>query len=393
MTRGGKHVSYAVRKEAWPMRRAAIAGLTIGAVLLAGPTAQGRIKLVALPEREATTVRLDNPAFTLVEEERVLTLQKGPNQVDFSWKGVNIDADSIRLRVLDHPEEVQLISVSYPPNEAALVWQLHSPEAYNERVRISYLLSNIDRLVTYDGLVPVDESVMELKSYLVLRNFSGEDFIDARVQLDYGESFDKSIRHQETKRMLFFSKPGLPMEKTFTWDDQRQAWDPEKVGQNVGIPVFYTLYNTKEKGLGENALWGGKVRVFQEDGRGSTIFLGEDAPELVPVGEKFRVYIGDSRDIVVTQRKMKEEKIVKERNNSGSPILWDMEEILEANIENFKDKPAVLVLTEHIPGQWDMASCTHKYELKDFQTLEFRMELKPKEKVTLTMRYHRRNLR
>ena len=375
------------------MRKTAITGLTMALVLLAGTSAQARIKLVALPEREATLVRLDNPAFTLVEEERTLTLQKGTNQVDFSWKGVNIDPDSIRLGILDHPQEVQLISVSYPPNEAALVWQVHSPKAQNEKVRISYLLSNIDRLVTYDGLVPVDESFMDLKSYLVLRNFSGEDFVNAKVQLDYGESFDKSIQHQETKRMLFFSKSKLPNEKTFTWNDQQQPWDPEKVSQNVGIPVFYTLYNTQEKGLGENALWGGKARVFQEDGRGSTIFLGEDAPDLVPVGEKFRVYIGDSRDIVVTQRKMKEEKVVKERNNSGNPILWDTDEVVEAKIENFKDKPAVLILTEHIAGQWDMETCTHKYDLKDFQTLEFRMDLKPKEKVTLNMHYHRRNLR
>lgn len=375
------------------MRKAAAGALAMGLILILGTTAQARIKLVALPQREATLLRLDNPAFTLVEEERLLTLQRGTNHVDFSWKGVNIDPDSIRLQILDHPQEVKLISVSYPPNEAALVWQIYSPEPFNERVRVSYLLSNIDRLVTYEGVVPVDESSMELKSYLVLRNFSGEDFSEAKVQLDYGESFEKSIQHQETKRMLFFSRSKLPVEKTLTWDGGKQPWDPEKVGRNVGIPVFYTLYNTKEKGLGDNALWGGKVRVFQEDGRGSTIFLGEDKVELVPVGEKLSLYIGESRDIVVTQRKMKEERKVKERNSSGKPILWDTEEILEVKVENFKDKPAFLILTEHIPGQWDMASCTHKYELKDFQTLEFRIDLKPKEKVNLTMHYHRRNLR
>ena len=64
---------------------------------------QARIKLVALPERDATVIRLDNPQWTLIEEERVLTLQKGLNKVDFSWKGVSIDADSIRLKALDHP--------------------------------------------------------------------------------------------------------------------------------------------------------------------------------------------------------------------------------------------------------------------------------------------------
>ncbi len=375
------------------MKRKALSGLAMGLVFLAVTTAQARIKLVALPQREAIFLRLDNPAFTLVEEERYLMLQKGSNQVDFSWKGVNIEPDSIRLEILDHPREVKLISVSFPPNEAALVWQLYSPEPFNERVRVSYLLSGLDRLVTYEGLVPMDESVMELKSYLVLRNFSGEDFSQAEVLMDYGESFQKSIRHQETKRMLFFSRPKLRVEKTFSWDDWKQPWDPGKLEGNVGIPVFYTLHNTKEGGLGENALWGGKVRVFQEDGRGSTIFLGEDLMEFVPLGEKFSLYLGDSRDIVVTQSKMKEERKVKERNNSGKPILWDMEEILEVKIENFRDRPAVLLLTEHIPGQWDMASCTHEYQLKDFQTLEFRIDLKPREKVNLTMHFHRRNLR
>jgi hypothetical protein len=56
--------------------------------------AEARIKLVALPKRADTIIRLDNPQYTLIEEERVLTLQEGLNKVDFSWNGVNIDPDS-----------------------------------------------------------------------------------------------------------------------------------------------------------------------------------------------------------------------------------------------------------------------------------------------------------
>ena len=78
--------------------------LGIAMVLCLCVVCQARIKLVALPERAATVIRLDNPNATLIEEERVLTLQKGINKVDFSWKGVSIDADSIRLAVLDHPD-------------------------------------------------------------------------------------------------------------------------------------------------------------------------------------------------------------------------------------------------------------------------------------------------
>jgi hypothetical protein len=124
--------------------------------------------MVALPERGKTIIHLDNPRATLIEEERVLTLQKGRNQADFSWKGVSIDADSIRLTVLSHPDTVSLLSVSYPPNEAALVWELASAEASEVRVRIDYLLSSIDRLTAYKAVADKGETKVNLKSFLVL---------------------------------------------------------------------------------------------------------------------------------------------------------------------------------------------------------------------------------
>ena len=135
------------------------------------------------------------------------------------------------------------------------------------------------------------------------------------------------------------------------------------------------------------------MRAFQDDGHQSTIFLGEDQTGLVPVGEKMSVYIGDSRDIVVTQRKMKDEKIDIRRNTGGGIVLYDTDELVSAKIENFKDKPAVLTMVQHIPGQWDMEECSMKYERKDSETLEFRIELQAREKKELAMHYHRRNVR
>ena len=191
--------------------------------------AQAQTKLVALPERDATIIRLDNPNATLIEEERILTLQKGLNKVDFSWQAVSIDSDSIRLTVLDHPEQVKLLNVSYPPGEPALVWEIASDGDYAETVRISYLLSNIDRLVTYKAIADKEETKLDLKSYLVLRNFSGEDFDSARVLLDYGEAFEQGIAHEETKQMLFFKAPAVP--------------DHEKSGRGIRQPCRGTRNN------------------------------------------------------------------------------------------------------------------------------------------------------
>ncbi len=370
-------------------------------VLLLGCStiSHGRIKLVALPERAATVIRLDNPQATLIEEERVLTLQKGLNKVDFSWKSVSIDADSIRLRALDHPDKVTLLSVSYPPNEAALVWDINSDSDYAETVRISYLLSNIDRLITYKAIADKAETFVDLKSYLILRNFSGEDFDEARVLLDYGEAFEQGIDHEETKQMLFLKAPKVPITKVWKFDAAELPWDPEKLeNQNVGIPVSYRIVNEAKSNLGEFALWGGKARLFQDDGHDSTIFLGEDTTGLVPVGEKMELYIGDSRDIVVTQRKMQDTRVVTHKNSRGDVVLYDTNEQITAKIENFKDSPAMLTMIQHIPGQWDMESCNMKYEKKDANTLEFEIELPARNDTgpavkELKMTYHRRHLR
>jgi hypothetical protein len=309
--------------------------ISIVLLLIGSGICQARIKLVALPERAATVIRLDNPRATLIEEERVLTLQQGLNKVDFSWKGVSIDEDSIRLRPLDHPGKVKLLSVSYPPGEAALVWEIASDSDFAETVRISYLLRNIDRLITYKAIADKAETAVDLSSFLVLRNFSGEDFDRARVLLDYGESFEQGIDHEETKQMLFLKADKVPITKVWTFDAAKLPWDPEKLErENVGIPVSYRILNDAESGLGKFALWGGKARLFQDDGHESTIFLGEDVTTLVPVGEKTELYIGDSRDIVVTQRKMRDEMINRRKNKREKIILYDTDEIITAKIEN-----------------------------------------------------------
>jgi hypothetical protein len=366
--------------------------LAVSFIALAVPV-HARIKLVALPERQKTIIRLDNPMATLIEEERVLTLQKGVNKVDFSWKGVSIDADSIRLNVLTHPYKAILLGVGYPPNEAALVWEIHCDEAVEVTVRISYLLSNIDRMITYKGIADKAETHMSLKGFLVLRNFSGEDFEKASVFLDDSLSFEQSLNHEETRQLLFLNKNGISIEKCWTFDAGELPWDPEKLDINVGIPVSYRIKNIKDSGLGTYALYDGKVRVFQEDGHKGTIFLGEDKTGLVPVGEPMKLYIGDSRDIVVTQRKMEEKRINVRQNNKNQVVLYDTDELIKATIENFKDRPAILTMIEHVPGQWDMAECNMKYKRKDAYTLEFEIELPAHGKKELSMHYNRRNLR
>lgn len=363
------------------------------ASLLFSSPAPARTKLVALPDRESTLIRLDHPEATLVQEERTLTLHKGINKIDFSWKGVHIDPDSIRLRILEHPDDTKLINVSYPPNAQALVWDIYSPKGWQEKIRISYLLANIDRVITYEANTNKEESELALSSFMVLRNFSGETFSPAMFQLDYGQGFEKSIIDGETKRMLFFAANDLKIKKVFTFNAGVHPWEPAKELNNVGIPVHYELENLAANHLGEHALWNGKTRIYQDDGRGSTIFLGEDMANYTPVGQKMELYIGDSRDLVVTQRKTSEERKNVRRNRDNEIVLYDSDEEMKIEIENFKDHPSIIKIIEPMQGEWNVNKSSHAHKRENAKQLEFELHIPAKQKTILTYSYTIKNIR
>lgn len=364
-----------------------------GLLILAVQPAAARLRLVALPEREQIVVNLDNPAVALVQEERILTLQAEINKIDFAWQGVKIDQSSIRFQSLaDDPEALTLLSVSYPPGENALVWEAHAAAAMKVPVRISYLLDGIDQIITYTAVADQDETRVSLRSDLVLRNFSGEDFEYATWQLGYGEPFKSESRHEETRRVTFFHRDQVPITKEFTWDAAVKPHEPDREDEVVGIPVHYVFENSRTDNLGEHMLWPGKTRVFQQDRQNSTIFLGEDLLPFTPVNDQFRIYIGDSRDIVVTQRRMQTQRQNIRRNNNRNIILYDEWRRDLVKIENFRDGEAVLNMIQHLEGQWEMISSSHEYEKLDYKTLKFPVALEPAETVEVEISYRVKNI-
>ena len=363
-------------------------GLVVGCVLiLYTGDALARVKLVALPERARVVVALGNPTATLVEEERLITLQKGLNKVDFSWRGVNIDPTSIQVRALTHPKDVVILNTSYPPNENALIWEIGSGAAQEERVRISYLLSGLNRDIVYKAVAEPNELSLTLRNYLRLRNDSGEDLTEAEVNIGYGAAFKKTIAHEEVLEMLSERIEGVAMRKVLTWDAATLPWDPEYEKKTVGIPLSYVITNNTTAKLGQHTLLPGKVRIFiktkdqpaaegEQTGEGVT-FTGEDWATLTPVDREMKLYIGQSRDVKVTQRKTKDDKTNIRRNNGNNIVLHDTDEIYKIEIENFKKTAVDLVLVEHIPGYWRMAENSHpqQFRKKDAFTFEYHLTL------------------
>jgi len=337
------------------MRRRILAmSLTVLAVLSAVPTvAMARIKLITLPVRQRVEIQLDNPDATLVEEERIVPLVKGLNQVDFSWANTQIDPNTIVFRVIpradapegDAPEgnplDVKVLSVSYPPNEAALVWQVASSDSGSARVRISYLLGNLTKSFNYRAVAAHDEKTLTLRQYMRIQNLANEEFGSTGLWAGFGPRFLKPIGINETKEMLVEKYENVPVKKTYTCDPQEFGY-LDRPQNKLLVPMHYVLKNDEANHLGQAPLQFGKVRIFQDDGHGSTAFLGEDWGKFTPLDDEMRLYVGTSQDVVVKRTIDKNEQ----KRVAGN--LYNREVIVKFEIENFKDKAVALDVQESL---------------------------------------------
>ena len=84
------------------------------------------------------------------------------------------------------------------------------------------------------------------------------------------------------------------------------------------------------------------MRIFQDDGRGSTAFLGEDWGKFTPLDDEMRLYVGVAQDIVV-QRTIEKNELHRVAGN-----LYDIEVIVKYEIENFKDQAVTLDVAESL---------------------------------------------
>jgi hypothetical protein len=324
----------------WPL-------LAVAVVMCLPPSAQARIKLITLPPRERVEIQLDNPAATLVEEERIVPLVKGENQVDFSWANTQINPDTIVFRVIapvgEKKLDVKVLSVSYPPNEAALVWSVGSSDSGSARVRISYILGNLNKTFNYRAVAARDESTLVLAQYMRLQNFANEEFGKTELWAGMGKEFLKPVGLNETKEMLVTRSKDVPIRKTYTASIHEFGY-LDQPQNKLRIPMHYVLKNDKANHLGTSPLPDGKVRIFIDGGdkdKGTT-FLGEDWGKFTPIDDEMKLYLGVAQDIVVKRT------IDKNENQRVAGNLSNQNVVVKYEIENFKDQAVTLDIAESL---------------------------------------------
>lgn len=312
-------------------------------LLVLTPSATAGIKLITLPPRQRVEIQLDNPRITLVEEERVVPLSAGANEVVFAWANTHIDKNSIQLRCLTDPDKIKVLSSQFPPNENALTWQVSSPKAGAARVRISYIIGQLTKTFTYRAVASKDEKTLDLRQYIELHNKANEAFGTAGMWAGFGERLERPIGINETRRLLSAKFQDVPIRKTYTADLSKYGYlDAGK--RQLRIPMHYVLKNDQAHRLGRYPLMRGKVRIFQDDGRGSVAFTGEDWGQFTPRDDEMTLYLGLAKDIVVKRTIERRDK----KRVMGNLHHYDV--VVKFEVENFKDSPAVLDITESLPA-------------------------------------------
>jgi hypothetical protein len=319
--------------------------LAIGVLTAWTTAAEARIKLITLPVRQRVEIQLDNPNATLVEEERIVPLVRGVNQVDFSWANTAIDKNTILFRMLGPGDgkkmDVKVLSVSYPPNENALVWQVASDRSGSARVRISYLLGNLTKSFNYRAVASNDEKTLDLRQYMRVVNLANEEFGSTGVWAGFGQRFQKPIGLNETMELLMENYRKVPIRKTYTCNPAEFDY-LDRPKNKLRVPMHYVLTNDKAHQLGQAPLQFGKVRIFQDDGKGTTAFIGEDWGKYTPLDDEMKLYLGVAQDIVVVRT------IEKNQRHRIAGRLFKQEVIIKYEIENFKDQPVTLDVAESL---------------------------------------------
>ncbi len=367
-----------------PNRSLHLAFILLALSLVAGQRARARVELVTIPARESVRIYLGTPPAALVQEERVIPLDKGRNKITFSWQKAGVDGGSLELVPVTNADDVSVLGIGFPPGSSnSVVWEVDSTVEAGVRFRVTYALNGLRWQPEYTAITDANEQSLVFTASAVITNESGEKFKDSRVQLGVGQPMDKSFDLNETLKVQYLSIPALKVKKAYTW---------EKGKFGDAVAQHFVVVNNTASGIGREVLYAGKVRLFKRDAQGELAFIGEDVLPFLPINEEAKLYIGNARDIKVERKQLRADQVNIRRDNSDNIVVYDLDEEFKIELENHKDEAVQVKLIEHIADYWEMQAQSQEYENTDSRTIEFLVDLKPQEKKTVTYRVKRINL-
>ncbi len=403
-----------------------------------------KVDIVTLPARNKVQLTIYNSAdLTLVKDERILTLKKGENSLQFSWANTLIDPTSLELLPKQEINQINISQLIFPPrvNEIG-IWKIESKISKKVPFEISYFTSGISWEAFYIGTVSNDEKSMELKGYVKVINRSGEDYENASIRLVVGRINLLDQIKILAQRFPPYGKPGyippVPVEREkvdmlkaarivlteakekeiikegiseyFLYTIEGTENLPDKWSKRLltfsqkDIPIeffykyeegkygekvrrFIKFANNQNHKLGKEPLPDGLIKIFKvANNEGNLSYIGSDKTKYIPIGEKVELDLGESKELKVEvkliETKTKNYMFNKDGNISG----WEEEKIYKIKVINYKNLPVKVEIKRNFPHQYwkiepDKNIQSEKYDLT---SVKFLLNLSPLETKEFT---------
>lgn len=413
-----RRVFAAVLLSAWLVLACALAG------------AEPKVTVTSTVPRETIGLTIYNPAVSLVQERRVISLNKGPNEFRMNWAGVQVNRSSARLELSDGEKDDAVRDTVLPQNDPnTVIWHLEAKRSGSFPVSISYYAGGFSWNADYIMTVDDQEKNLTLRAYANVTNSSGENYAEAALRLVMGdvrlvsvgvgrdmavmgaqraanaavaglaemeqnlpfgrEGFaeytfytlarPESLDTGDTKRIPLAASTTIPVRKVY-------IYDPNLYDGNVAMQYWFD--NKKEYNLGP--LPPGLLRAYRQETDGRLSLLGEDNLSYVPLDETAKIYLGNARNIIVesvqTDYSRSDEKFIPAAPNVAGQWSYVEEAGFKVTVRNRKAYAVELVLRQYIPNDATLVSADPKPDRPKLGTLEWKLQIPAGETKELVYR-------
>jgi len=264
-----------------------------------------------------------------------------------------------------------------------LVLDMESMQSGSQILDLSYLTGGLSWRADYVGVVAPDEKHLSLTGLVTLSNTSGAGYDNAHLQLVAGnvnivqpemarsalktiaavndaysvngvrqENYFEyhlytlerptTILDKQTKQLTLLAAHGVPIRKTLELrgsPDYYRSSQPD-LGDRLPVGVYVTFQNRGgELGI---PLPAGIVRLYKNDSRNLSQFLGSDQIDHTPRNEDVRLHLGDSFDVTAHKRQTDYQSIDGCTSSSTYEIV----------LSNAKATAQDVLVVEPIPPPW-----------------------------------------
>jgi len=333
---------------------------------------------ILLPE-ESLRVKMITDEKALVTEKRYIKFHQGINRIYFSYQGIKIVPDSVRIEFVNaNLKLIQILSTTIK-NIPTLIWIIYSEKGSTEKVGILYVIEGLKANYNYIAYVKEKENHILLKGMLDLSNNTGREFTQAHFIDKAGREWNTNLKNMEEKRLFLFNNLYLPVQRNYILDYQKYGGK---------IILQYQLTNNTSF-----SLYPGKIRIYKRGEESGLTFLGEDNTGLINPGEKLKLTVSGVQDIKIERKLIEFSRINIRRDIAGNTQVYDTSERYEIVLKNQKREKVKILIREYIPDCWELIeSYPPCYKKEDAHHLLWEIQVLPGEEKIISYYIHRKNL-